>query len=85
MEKKKAAEPVRGLENRCQWGDLVFCVLGPRMPAQMMKTFLKRMLTVLFFCVSPDSRHAKPRGMMKTRNAQRRIQRLLIAKKGAFS
>ena len=46
------------------------------MPAQMMNTFLKRMFTVFFCRVRPDSRVAKPRCMTKTRAAAIRIHRL---------
>ena len=46
----------------------------------MIPMFLKRMLTVFFDCVSPDSRVANPRCMTKTRKVATIIQVLLTAK-----
>ena len=46
-------------------------------PMAMTPVFLNRMFTVFFACVSPLSRHAKPRCMMKTRNVATSIQVLL--------
>ena len=47
----------------------------------MMNMFLKRMFTVFFDCVSPDSTEANPRCMMKTSAAAITVQSMLTLKK----
>ena len=48
---------------------------------QMMNMFLKRMFTVFFDCVSPDSTEANPRCMMKTSAAAITVHSMLTLKK----
>ena len=47
-------------------------------PMATMLTFLNRILTVFFACVSPASSVAKPRCIMNTKNAETNIQVLFI-------